>query len=386
MRPAVLRSRVNEFQASLQEQPRRAITFLCFFCQQSPVSFLQPEMSSSASNKENNASVVASDAASDDPRRLLWVAAQEGRTTDLRALLQVALATGGVHVAADVLPALRVAACNDHAAVVLALLGTGAAGVDDQTDACPSPLWAASFYGSTDAALVLVQAKVDIDKATANYGRTPAFAAAWNGHTDSLQLLVHAKADIDKVTTDCGETPALVAALSGHTYSLQVLVHAKADIDKARTDHGTTPAFIAAENGDTDSLQVLVHAKADIDKARTDCGATPAFIAAQNMHTNSLQVLVQAAADVTRCLDGNGWCPLLVASGNGHLEVVRLLMDRAPQMFHVRTTAKHRRWGQCIAAGSAPVDVARQLQRDRVVQLLAGEIASTGGQPKSLRK
>ncbi len=74
-----------------------------------------------------------------------------------------------MHTTADVLPALRVAACNDHAAMMLALLGTGAAAVDDQTndvddqaDACPPPLWAASFYGSSaDAALVLVQAKVD---------------------------------------------------------------------------------------------------------------------------------------------------------------------------------------------------------------------------------
>ncbi len=130
-----------------------------------------------------------------------------------------------------------------------------------------------------------------------------------------------------------------------------------------------------------------MHAKADIDKATTDLGATPAFMAAQNGHTDLLQVLVQAAADVTRCLDGNGWCPLLVASGAGHLEVVRLLMARAPQMVHVRTTAERRWRGQCIAAGSAPVDVARQLHRDGIVQLLAaGEIASASGQPKRLRK
>ena len=109
-------------------------------------------------------------------------------------------------------------------------------------------------------------------------------------------------------------------------------------------------------------------------------------MAAQEGHTDSLQVLVQAAADVTRCLHGNGWCPLLVASGTGHLEVVRLLMDRAPQMVHVRTTAEHRCWGQRIPAGSAPVDVARQLQRDGVVQLLAGDIASAGGQPERLRQ
>ena len=109
-------------------------------------------------------------------------------------------------------------------------------------------------------------------------------------------------------------------------------------------------------------------------------------MAAQERHTDSLQVLVQAAADVTRCLHGNGWCPLLVASGAGHLEVVRLLMDRAPQMVHVRTTAARRCWGRCIAAGRAPVDVARQLRRDVVVQFLAGEIAGAGGQPKRVRK
>ncbi len=54
--------------------------------------------------------------------------------------------------------------------MVLALLGTAGAddvddridNVDDRADACPPQLWAASFYGSSaDAALVLVQAKAD---------------------------------------------------------------------------------------------------------------------------------------------------------------------------------------------------------------------------------
>ncbi len=128
---------------------------------------------------------------------------------------------------------------------------------------------------------------------------------------------------------------------------------------------------------------MLVHAKADIDKAVTDDGRTPAFVAAQNGHTGSLQLLLQAAADVTRCLEGNGWSPLFVASGNGHLEVVRLLLDRAPKMVHVRTTAAHRHRGQYTAAGSAPVDVARQFRHSEVAQLLS-VIASAGGQPKCL--
>ncbi len=66
----------------------------------------------------------------------------------------------------------RCGARNAHAAVVLALFGTAAAAVDDQmddvddrADACPPPVWAASFYGSADAALALVQAKADAENA-----------------------------------------------------------------------------------------------------------------------------------------------------------------------------------------------------------------------------
>ena len=173
---------------------------------------------------------------------------------------------------------------------------------------------------------------------------------------------------------------------SSGAMKIKVLVHAKADIDKATTDNGLTPCFMAAQHGHTDLLQVLMHAKADPDKPTADDGRTPAFVAARNGHAESLRVLVHAGADVTRCLDGNGWCPLLVASGAGHLEVVRLSLNRAPQMVHVRTAAECQCWGQCIAAGSAPVDVARQLRRDEVAQMLAAKMGSDGGRPERLLK
>ncbi len=71
--------------------------------------------------------------------------------------------------------------------MLLALFGTGAADVDDQTDdaydqadACPPPVWAASFYGSAIAALVLVQAKVDAENSA-----TPRLRPA----TPALRLL-----------------------------------------------------------------------------------------------------------------------------------------------------------------------------------------------------
>ncbi len=55
----------------------------------------------------------------------------------------------------------------------------------------PPPFWAASFYGgSSGAALVPVQAKVDAEHATHDSGSRPALMAAQEGHTDSLQVQV----------------------------------------------------------------------------------------------------------------------------------------------------------------------------------------------------
>ena len=78
-----------------------------------------------------------------------------------------------MHSTADVPPALRAAA----PAMITPqwhsrFSGMGAADaddytvdVDDRADACPPPLWATSFYGIADAALVLVQAEVHAENA-----------------------------------------------------------------------------------------------------------------------------------------------------------------------------------------------------------------------------
>ncbi len=122
--------------------------------------------------------------------------------------------------------------------MVLSLSGTAAAAADDQTDevddradACPPPLRAASFYGSSaGAAVVLVQAKVDADNAATprsrpDFGSPPALMAAWNGHTDSIQVLMQAKPDFDKATANNGSKPALAVAWKGRTDSMKMVVH-----------------------------------------------------------------------------------------------------------------------------------------------------------------
>jgi hypothetical protein len=89
-----------------------------------------------------------------------------------------------VHTTADVLPALRVAV---PATITpqwrSCFYGMGAADADDHTvdvddraDACPPPVWATSFYGIVDAALVLVQAEVAAENA-ANPRSRPATPA-----------------------------------------------------------------------------------------------------------------------------------------------------------------------------------------------------------------
>jgi ankyrin repeat protein len=123
-------------------------------------------------------------------------------------------------------------------------------------------------------------------------------------------------------------------------------------------------------NGHVGVLHVLVQAKADVDKASTDDGTTPAFMAAMKGHVDVLQVLVQANADITKSMLSNGWSPLFVAAGAGNLEAVRLLLECAPEQLAVASTGEHRFWGLAIKAGLTPLDVARELQRDDVVQVL----------------
>jgi hypothetical protein len=80
--------------------------------------------------------------------------------------------------------------------------------------------------------------------------------------------------------------------------------------------------------------------------------------------------LVQAKADTTKRMHSNGWSPLFVAAGAGHLEAVRLLLECAPEQVAVTSSGTHGFWGLDIKAGLTPLDVARELHRDDVVQLL----------------
>ena len=78
-----------------------------------------------------------------------------------------------MHSTADVPPAVRVAVPSTITPQWRSRFsGMGAADADDHTvdlddraDVCPPPVWATSFYGIADAALVLVQAEVDAENA-----------------------------------------------------------------------------------------------------------------------------------------------------------------------------------------------------------------------------
>ena len=128
--------------------------------------------------------------------------------------------------------------------------------------------------------------------------------------------------------------------------------------------------YAVAYNGHADALQLLLQAKADPDKASDNDGTTPMFMAAQEGHADALQLLLDAKADCSLCMHCNGWSPLFVASGAGNAEVVRRLLERAPSLRTLATTAAHDFWGCTIASGAVPVDVARQLHREDVLQLL----------------
>ena len=275
---------------------------------------------------------------------LVWCAAQQGATDDLRTLLQWLAACKG-DVAGAASRAMWVASCNDHAETVRVLLEAGAhashechelVALADDSDPgqnrevvkC-SALWIATHKGSSGAALALVQAKALLELAGGPGWQTPVYVAARNGDCDSLQSLLLAKANVNAID-NMRRSPAWVAACQGDTRVLRILVNANADVDWADID-GRTPAVAAASSGSVDALLVLVSARADLDvetgfALATAYPLTPGLpetalsLAAERGDHAVVSVLVQGKADLHK---GK---PARLAASHGHDNVLQSLV------------------------------------------------------------
>ena len=211
---------------------------------------------------------------------LLWVASQEGRAADVHALL--AAGAFDRHALGN---ALAVAAANNHAGVAEVLIRNGAeASYKNERFPQGAPLYCAAFFGSAEAARVLVQAGADVN----SQSNSPLFAAARCGHPDIVQLLLDANSDIAQ-----GEYSPLLAAATrrGDIGIVRMLLDAKADANRPSGAYQRHPPMCAAARCNrSDILELLIAAKGSVD-ARSGFKASPILLAAEHGCFEALQTL-----------------------------------------------------------------------------------------------
>jgi ankyrin repeat protein len=120
--------------------------------------------------------------------------------------------------------------------------------VDRRSDDGFTALHFAAFFGTSDAAAVLLEAGADPSSVAANDMRVqPLHSAAASRSTEISRLLLEAGAPPDARQTG-GYTPLHEAALHGDVELIDLLLHHGASAS-ARNDEGRTPADLARSEG-----------------------------------------------------------------------------------------------------------------------------------------
>jgi ankyrin repeat protein len=138
-------------------------------------------------------------------------------------------------------------------------------------------------------------------------GQTALHPACYWGNTDLAQLLIEAKADVNCVNEDL-ETPLLLCSTWKGPESSKIaklLIERGADVT-AKNGKGNTALHLACQYGNDDLVQLLVDAKADVNCSNND-GVLPLMFAASNPYCGDriIPILMQAK-DADVCMKSSG--------------------------------------------------------------------------------
>ena len=245
----------------------------------------------------------------------LWEAAQQGRTADVVLLApRVYKRYGNLQGSAKRKSPLIVAALNDHADVVAALLAARACVQADFYSRLP--LFAAAAAGSCNALRALLEAKVAVNGTEHHSALTPAIRGS---HHLAAELLLQAKIDVNKQTSLCD------AAKLGDSDAVRLLLVHKARADGRRN---LRPLRAAVSARHADSARLLLQAGADISVPRL----WHAY-ASSNMPDclDTIRVILDAKTDINTP-DFTGYMLPEVVVQRGQTRMLRLLVERNADM------------------------------------------------------
>jgi ankyrin len=230
--------------------------------------------------------------------------------------------------------ALHLAAANNHASCIRALLVAGASACSKDVDGA-TPLHAASSHGHVAAitALLAAPGAVSLLACMDGGGRTALHSAAERGHDEAARaLLQHGAAPNCGEGSDSG-CPLHQACQAGHAEVVELLLQHGASVGSTASD-GSSPLLWAARNGRAATTRVLLAAGAAVGTA--DCNGDTALHQAvrswetgkASQYTATVKALLEAKADplaANRCGD----TPLSLAAGKHISELQKLLQEGA---------------------------------------------------------
>ncbi|KAL3422946.1 Ankyrin repeat domain-containing protein 50-like protein 3 [Phlyctema vagabunda] len=217
---------------------------------------------------------------------------------------------------------IKLAAVNNHDAILSSMLDRSPINVDEADDDGQTALnWAAQF-GHQKIVGLLLDHQADINIQGGEYG-TALQAASAEGHKDIVQLLLDHQADINIQGGEYG-TALQAASARGYKDIVQLLLDHQADINIQGGEYGTALQEASAE-GHKDIVQLLLDHQADINIQGGEYG-TALQAASTRGHKDIVQLLLDHQADIN--IEGGYYgTALQAASTRGHKDIVQLLLD-----------------------------------------------------------
>jgi len=187
------------------------------------------------------------------PEKLIWYAAEEGKTAFVKHL--VSQGYGG--------KSLLKAARKGKETIAGNLVEAGVS-IDDVRDSDgDTPLNNAALRGHTKIVTLLIKAGADLS-IQGNSGYTALIWVAWRGTTKIVKALIESGADVD-VQSESGYTALMCATICNHKDITTTLIKAGAKLDIQNKDNNTA-LILAAINGDRrEIITALIEAGADPD-------------------------------------------------------------------------------------------------------------------------